>query len=1105
MLRRMRIRSKLFAIVVAPIVALIVLAGSGLRTRIDDGQKANQVRRFAVLAAAVRPVTQRLADERALSVQFLVAKTDTTPDALTAARTQLDQATAKLRAATKQSGIVPPKLAEHLSGAEADFLLVKQTRSQLDAGAVNADHVVQNYSSAVDHLLDFIDEFGNIPEVSDAAITRATQAAAEVGIAREGYAIERDLVVSALSAGSLTIEQYGTLRARQQQVADQIRRFKHDASPAAAKAITDLETKESMAPANEMEQAAANSGPYAPLVGSPADYAVLATQRTTALTVIENQASTAVLTAARAKATASRAAERNYLAGTLGALAVALGLATLVARSLVRPIRELTQAATDAAEIHLPRLVETIHSADAVNGSTADLTLPPISVRSGDEIGGLARAFNAVQDVTIRTAIEQITLRRSVGDMFVNLGRRSQTLVDRQLELIDSLETAERDPDALNDLFALDHLATRMRRNAENLLVLAGEEAPRKWGQAIPLVDVIRAAVSEVEDYPRVDVVAQDELFLAGHAASDIAHLLAELIENATSFSAPTTRVRVRVEQAGERCLVSVVDQGIGMSDTDLASVNERLANPPEADFSLGNRIGFFVIGRLAKRTGTAVRLGRSSSSGVIAQLALPPTLVTANAGELLSPTSMPQGPLLDSPQSARDRLIGALRTQPAAGPDRGVDSGAAALAAHDGPVPITAAIRTTPPTPTAASMPPADDSAAGNRSSARTGDADLGMLPKRRNGQTGRTQPVGDPAGEVPDLVGLAGVDDSPQRAAEPPMSSSAPDALAPLPSRRANRTVEPAAMPTFAHEPIARADAGLDSGSASSLDDGTGADTGTGPDIGTGLGSDARPAPTGRRNLGAFFGAGNAAQRDVASPPDLVTPSTDLPTPAPGLWAAPGAPAAPLQPMAEPATAAFTPIPPAPPVPERSAAPLTSALDDRSWPAGLSVPASAPTSAPALAPAAIAMPIPTAAHLPTATQSPMAATPLPTRVVPPSPTTAVPPAPTFSPMSGGVGFGTPGGTTSADANGLDERLAASSGLSSLLGQARVTPAGLPQRAAGATRRTVPGPAPMPEVPHGRGVRSADDVRSMLSRFRGGVERGRHLPDPTAARSTED
>ena len=171
MLRRMRIRSKLFAIVVAPIVALILLAGSGLRTRIDDGQKANQVRRFAVLAAAVRPVTQRLADERALSVQFLVAKTDTTPDALTAARTQLDQAITKLRAATKQSGAVPPKLAEHLGAAEADFLLVKQTRGQLDAGAVNADHVVQNYSSAVDHLLDFIDEFGNIPELSDAAMS----------------------------------------------------------------------------------------------------------------------------------------------------------------------------------------------------------------------------------------------------------------------------------------------------------------------------------------------------------------------------------------------------------------------------------------------------------------------------------------------------------------------------------------------------------------------------------------------------------------------------------------------------------------------------------------------------------------------------------------------------------------------------------------------------------------------------------------------------------------------------------------------------------------------------------------------------------------------
>jgi signal transduction histidine kinase len=230
--------------------------------------------------------------------------------------------------------------------------------------------------------------------------------------------------------------------------------------------------------------------------------------------------------------------------------------------------------------------------------------------------------------------------QQSVSELFVNLARRNQALLDRQLALITELEDRERRPEALEDLFQLDHLATRIRRNAESLLVLSGDEQVRRWGKPVPLTEVVRAAAAEIEDYRRVDVLVTEHLELAGQAVADVAHLLAELIENATCFSPPRSPVQVRSHAAptsGARCLLTVEDTGFGMNDADLARANTVLADPPDIDLR-DRTLGFQVVGRLARRYGVQVRLSPTPGGGITAVVTLPETLVT----ERSAPPSRP-------------------------------------------------------------------------------------------------------------------------------------------------------------------------------------------------------------------------------------------------------------------------------------------------------------------------------------------------------------------------------------------------------------------------------------------------------------------------------
>jgi signal transduction histidine kinase len=363
-----------------------------------------------------------------------------------------------------------------------------------------------------------------------------------------------------------------------------------------------------------------------------------------------------------------------YLIITVIVLLIVLLAAVLVARSLVLPLRRLRAGALDIASVQLPERVRLLSENPESAGS---MEVAPINVPSQDEIGQVARAFDQVHSEAVRLAGEQALLRSSFNAMFVNLSRRSQTLIERLARMIDNLEQNEDDPDRLGSLFSMDHLVTRMRRNSENLLLLAGHENPRKWSESVPLADIARAATSEIEQYNRVTLNIAPGVSVIGQAVSDVVHLLAELVENATIFSPKDTQVLVGMQElTSGGVLIEVVDKGIGVSEARLTDMNWRLDNPPTIDVSVSRHMGLFAVARLAERHRVRVRLRPAPPQGLSALVWLPDSVIerTSRLGSGTSSWSQ-------QPVGARTRAV----TGESAALTAGAQAGVGVVAGHSG------------------------------------------------------------------------------------------------------------------------------------------------------------------------------------------------------------------------------------------------------------------------------------------------------------------------------------------------------------------------------------------------------------------------------------
>jgi signal transduction histidine kinase len=339
--------------------------------------------------------------------------------------------------------------------------------------------------------------------------------------------------------------------------------------------------------------------------------------------------------------------QRLWVILTIGSVLLAVAVLWLAGRWITRPLRALAEQAAAVAGKRLPRAVEEIlHTAPGAEVQVPEVE--PVRVRGGWEVRAVAGALNQVQESALALAVEQARLRGNVAEAFVNLGRRNQNLLSRQLEFISQLEKDESDPERLEHLFKLDHLATRMRRNAESLLVLAGHEPPRTWSAPVAVVDVVRGALGEVEGYRRVRLRHLDAARVDGTAAVDVSHVLSELVENALAFSPPDVDVEVFGRRDDDGYVLTIVDQGIGMTPDDLERANALIASGDARMFAASRFLGHYVVAQLAARHGLDVHLGASPAGGLTAAVGLPASLLDGAAAPDMP---RPEVPRLDMPR----------------------------------------------------------------------------------------------------------------------------------------------------------------------------------------------------------------------------------------------------------------------------------------------------------------------------------------------------------------------------------------------------------------------------------------------------------------------
>jgi HAMP domain-containing protein len=662
-LRDVRIRTKLGLILIVPIVALTGLAAVQLVGTSQDVMQGRDAIQYAKLADRAASLGEYLQSERTSAAVLLTASKQDQPAALStyndrAAKT--DRQTDAYRRTREQIGKPAANLTDLLKRIDNQVGALEGLRAAvIERTAIPLSTAVFTYRSLIANLLAYRETLANVAGSVDAAnLARGANAAAAY---TELTSQEQETGTVMLTAGDLTQAQHESLLAILASKSEALRTFGNAVDAAdvsylqrilAGKGVgkdAPIKLDDSLGGVgtNQVQDDARVAQRFeGDLNRAPAGQPV----------TLSGGASPAQWTRAMATEVAlSRQVERridgefrvliqdqeNQLLQQLIVeslvvsllVLIAIAIALLTARSMARSLQRLREGALLVAYQNLPESVARLRNPTTLAALTPDDVVAGVRdvvpTTGRDEIGQVSEAFNVVYREAVRIAAEQAALRGGVSTMFTNLARRSQLMVDRLIGRLDKVERGEEDPDRLGQLFELDHLATQMRRNDENLLVLAGVETNRRRRESAPLGDVLRAAQSQVDQYTRIELGSVDmEVRVVGPAVNDLVHLIAELLDNATTFSAPDTLVTAEATWIGGRAFVTISDHGVGIAPEQLAELNQRLADPPPVDVALSRTMGLVVVGRLAERLGATVELRAPANYSTMAEVAIPSSIL---------------------------------------------------------------------------------------------------------------------------------------------------------------------------------------------------------------------------------------------------------------------------------------------------------------------------------------------------------------------------------------------------------------------------------------------------------------------------------------------
>jgi signal transduction histidine kinase len=639
-LRNWRVRSRLLLLVALPTLAALVFGGFNVGSSIASAQSDQRELQLARLAGDVTTLVQALQNERADTITFItLGSQDGGRGGGSSAAPELTLLSSDYRGTTAAAASVlsvsatigssyPTLVQQQAQDAVAaidDLPALRQAATDTQLPSLT---VIDDYGTTITQLLSLENQVaagGNDATLSDGVRVLTLISAMKEEVAQQQAVVTSALQNSLEGATELSSSSLSVLNQQSAEQAANLSAFDLAATPAQRQLYnTALSSGQAATAQQQLQQAESLINSHFSSDSDPTLAVAAGDTSTTIFSLgsVEQQLVASVISRATSLRDHAITLAIIIFLGVVLLLAITLATTTFIGRSMVGPLRRLRTGALQVAGVQLP---ETVQRMSETDGESVSLEVVPIDVDSTDEIGEVARAFDQVHREALRLAANEAALRGNVNAMFVNLSRRSQSLVERQLRLIDDLEQGEQDAERLSSLFQMDHLATRMRRNSENLLVLAGHDEARRWNQPVALVDVLRAALSEIEHYERVTLNVQPGIAVRGQAVSDVVHLTAELVENATSFSAaemPVTIAGHLLSSGG--VLLEITDQGVGMGSEEMAHANWRLDNPPVVDVAVSRRMGLFVVARLAAKHGIRVRLRPAASGGLTALVWLP-------------------------------------------------------------------------------------------------------------------------------------------------------------------------------------------------------------------------------------------------------------------------------------------------------------------------------------------------------------------------------------------------------------------------------------------------------------------------------------------------